>query len=856
MSKALADLDKSIQSIASANHGILIKSTGDGHLCQFGTVADACRAAICIVTLPQESLPLTLRCGINAGELELRDGDVFGTAVNRAARITNLAHGGQVLLTKESASLAEGSLSSEYSLVWVGDTLLKGFYKPDSLYQLVHPSIQRDFPPMAFRKNVEPLPSYSSCFVGREEELAMIQNLVRPGNLLWVHGPVGIGKTRLVVEFLRSLGDSCTTVFVPKDSSRTLLEGLKNAMGISPSGEVEISSEDVFICFDDIDDIKAVISVQEHFPNATILVTSRQSYVSGNTIELGGLDHGKGSSRAGAHANELFLRLSGLSPSSAEEKEEVSRLIECTHGNPRLLSCVAGFACEFGIYRAKSLLEEFLRHKMNSRNFEADDFKAAIAALIDTLSTDEFELLKRLCVLGGWVPIDILVRDITCCPSYEVIHGLIKRHLLDHRKIQCESFVRVPSVIALSIEVNAVTSITNEFLLAIVLGFETWCTRFESGDQQQICEYLETCWPCLASVARLASARGTSNRGRLYSLLSRFAVHCGRQRGILEAEFSEAVSNGLACNCGYTVSRAALLWSCGEIALAEAALREDCRAAICEFPIWRASVAGLVLYEQGDYRRASLLLDSALKNYPRNIDPYSWSGLRSNQGLVYQKLGDLDLATNCLLDSLSVRNELGDDRGVATCLNNLGMIAWDLDNKDESEQLYRDALTRMERIGDKVGIGNAAFNLSESLEHKNWVEAADTCLRALEAFRQIGHLEGLAASISRYVYIHSLYNPSELPESLLNEGLKLVYKARQVGDATILLNAGAKYFKLMQDESQLHKFLGFGKWLAGELNLAWSWQDWVDDEDIQSIHEFDRRLQAGALVYRTKLVCV
>src|SRR5215467_12392216 len=57
----------------------------------------------------RETGPLLVRMGVHTGEAQERDGDYFGTAVNRAARVMAVAHGGQVLCSSTTAELVEGS---------------------------------------------------------------------------------------------------------------------------------------------------------------------------------------------------------------------------------------------------------------------------------------------------------------------------------------------------------------------------------------------------------------------------------------------------------------------------------------------------------------------------------------------------------------------------------------------------------------------------------------------------------------------------------------------------------------------------------------------------------------------------
>ena len=80
---------------------------------------------------PGNGLELQVRCGLHVGEVERRDDDYFGGAVNRAARIMGAAHGGQILVSSDVRDeLADWAAIPQDPLV------LKGFDTPVTAYDL------------------------------------------------------------------------------------------------------------------------------------------------------------------------------------------------------------------------------------------------------------------------------------------------------------------------------------------------------------------------------------------------------------------------------------------------------------------------------------------------------------------------------------------------------------------------------------------------------------------------------------------------------------------------------------------------------------------------------------------------
>src|SRR5690606_14125878 len=103
MGVALARHDGILRAAVEGCGGSIVKTTGDGILAVFDSVADTLLATVGAQTaLGLESWPtahpLRVRMGIHYGEGEFRDGDYFGPALNRAARIMAAGHGGQVLV--------------------------------------------------------------------------------------------------------------------------------------------------------------------------------------------------------------------------------------------------------------------------------------------------------------------------------------------------------------------------------------------------------------------------------------------------------------------------------------------------------------------------------------------------------------------------------------------------------------------------------------------------------------------------------------------------------------------------------------------------------------------------------------
>jgi hypothetical protein len=131
--------------------------------------------------------------GLHTGEVELRDDDYFGTAVNRAARLAAVGHGGQIVCSSTTAELAEETTM----LVDLGEHRLRDLDRPMHVFQIG----DGRFPPLrslsTFPGN---LPTQLTSFVGRQEELASLAKALEASRLVTLTGTGGVGKTRLAVQ--------------------------------------------------------------------------------------------------------------------------------------------------------------------------------------------------------------------------------------------------------------------------------------------------------------------------------------------------------------------------------------------------------------------------------------------------------------------------------------------------------------------------------------------------------------------------------------------------------------------------------------------------------------------------------
>ncbi|MDE2359449.1 MAG: adenylate/guanylate cyclase domain-containing protein, partial [Betaproteobacteria bacterium] len=243
MKSALARHDAITRDAVESHGGRVVKMTGDGVHAVFDDPLDAIQAVLKMqfaLTEPQPTngLQLRVRCGLHAGISERRDNDYFGTAVNRAARIMSTAHGGQVLLSDAVATLVGEHHPSGFELRDLGRVRLRDLASPERVYQLLHPKLRVDFPPLrSLEATPNNLPQQLTSFVGRERELAQARDLLSRGRLLTLLGVGGLGKSRLslqvAAEVLEAFPDGVWLVeLAPIADERLVPLGVASVLGV------------------------------------------------------------------------------------------------------------------------------------------------------------------------------------------------------------------------------------------------------------------------------------------------------------------------------------------------------------------------------------------------------------------------------------------------------------------------------------------------------------------------------------------------------------------------------------------------------------------------------------------------
>jgi class 3 adenylate cyclase len=203
MTAAIARLNQVVCDVVATHDGVrpVEQGEGDSFVAAFARASDAVACALELQRAPLA--PIRLRIGVHTGEVQLRDeGNYAGSTINRTARLRDLAHGGQTVLSGATEQMVVDRLPADAWLTDLGTHWLRDLPRPERVVQLCHPDLVNEFPPLRVSSTVAStrLPVQLTSFVGRDVELTQLRGLLAENRLVTLTGAGGVGKTLLAIQ--------------------------------------------------------------------------------------------------------------------------------------------------------------------------------------------------------------------------------------------------------------------------------------------------------------------------------------------------------------------------------------------------------------------------------------------------------------------------------------------------------------------------------------------------------------------------------------------------------------------------------------------------------------------------------
>jgi predicted ATPase/class 3 adenylate cyclase/Tfp pilus assembly protein PilF len=790
MRLALARHD-AILNWAIADHaGHVIKKTGDGFHAVFASAQDALAAVLAVQFALQtepwpEPVQILARIALHSGEAQLRDDDYYGGAVNRAARLMAVAHGGQTLLSGTTYSLLGHVLPAGIGFRDLGLHRLKDLQQPEQVFQLLHPDLPADFPSL---KSLDPirtnLPVQLTSFIGREAEIGEITDLLSRHRLLTVMGAGGTGKTRLALQVgAERLEDYSGGVWFIELAALTepslVAQSVANALTLreAPGRSLLdtltdfLKSRRLLLILDNCEHlIEACADLAQRLlsscPHLSILATSREALRIGAEQtyrvpalpipNLGGLARTPRDLPGWVgsfDAVRLFVDRARLVRSefalSATNAGALASICHRLDGIP--------LAIELAAARVRALSAEEIDRRLDQRfrlltggSRAALPRQQTLRALIDwsydLLNDAEKLLLARLSVFsGGWT---LEAAEAICGDAcnlrgteppqrltpdaqrpfdvLDLLTSLVDKSLVFYEERQ-EGEARYRLL-------ETVREYAGEKLAA---SGEMEAVRIQHRDRYL--EFAEQAHPKLMGpeqrewLSRLDTEHNNLRAALAWSLMRQGEdVTTAMRFCVFLARFW--------WTWGYLTE--GRKWCEAALAAANASGDRDLRGKVL-------NSVGVMAQMQGDYVLAlayhadSLEIQRGIGN--RIGIAHSLNGL----GNVKEDQGDYALARTYHEESLLIKREIGDRQGIAYSLNNLGTLASRQGDYASARAYYEESLTLLQAIGDQHAIASLLNNLGNVTQDQgDYASARAYHEESLAIDKELGNQHGVANSLN------------------------------------------------------------------------------------------------------------
>jgi predicted ATPase/class 3 adenylate cyclase len=209
MGAAIARLDDTLRDLVEAHHGVrpVEQGEGDSFVLAFARASDAVACALALQRAGAAGSNPAADRDQHRGDPAARRGNYIGPTINRTARLRDLAHGGQTVLTATTQDLVIDRLPDGAWMIDLGTSPLRDLPRPERVVQLCHPDLLSEFPPLrtGTAEVSQHLPVQLTSFVGRDEQMVDVRNLLGCNRLVTLTGAGGVGKTRMALQVAAAL---------------------------------------------------------------------------------------------------------------------------------------------------------------------------------------------------------------------------------------------------------------------------------------------------------------------------------------------------------------------------------------------------------------------------------------------------------------------------------------------------------------------------------------------------------------------------------------------------------------------------------------------------------------------------
>jgi len=808
------------RSVIQRWEGYEVDNQGDSFFVAFESARNALAAAgeiqhqLAAHTWPQ-GVEVRVRMAVHTGEPTVIGNRYIGMDVHRAARIGQIAYGGQVLVSSTSAAIPQNDLAERVELQDLGEHWLKDLETPEHIYQLNVPSLEFDFPPLSsLETHPNNLPVLSTPLIGRAEDLAAAKNLITQSEvrLLTFTGPGGIGKTRLaselVLEVFKDYQDGAyfiplASITDPSKVPAAIARILRvRDFGTRPILELlieKLRTQHLLLLLDNFEHVMSAVDVikalLENCKELNVLVTSREVLrlrseynFAVNPLTLPDLLKVQHISTIEQNpAVQLFLQRAGSFKRGFKLTDQNASAIA------QICSRVDGLplAIELAAARVQSLSpQELLKRLLPDEKHSPLEYlskgardaperhralRMTISWSYDLLQPDEQSFFRSLSVFKGGFNLQSAIS--VCTRSKDGFTVPLDSH-------DAEYIDLLGSLLDKSL-IRSVESILNEsrFEMLETIREYAWETLSGRGDSEEVrSQHAQHFYGLVkeASVYFESAAEA--------AWFNRLEMDYPNVRAALQWYYETGNWNqGLGLG-----NRLRLLWLFrGYLTEGTEWLEKFLSMPGTENnPGLRAAAldsVGFISRYREDYNAASRATNSALVLRREIGDRNGEADSLANLGYIQIQEGDFSTAIKFYRNALAIYREQGNEQGIADSLSHWALVVFYQGDYETAKSMDEESLAIWSELGDSNGLVWAEYRLGNVTLHQGeYTAAQDHFQRGLTLANTIGYkfgialsLEGLACVRVRQGKLEEAVFFAEAAKSLRDpDGLRMPVQAR------------------------------------------------------------------------------
>lgn len=444
MARSLELHDDLAATVFQSHRALATEHTGDGAMAVFPAVGDAIAASRALadgmasIDWPIGE-PLRLRMGIHVGPAQHRDGNYFGTAVSRAARIADAANAGQVLLST-AAHLAARDLLPGHDAADVGPVSLKGLEGHEVVYHLNGAPFGSPSSPRTAPAGTSALPRSPTALVGRSHEVQQVSDLLADHRMVTLTGVGGVGKTRLALAVAATPNTDAVFVDLAPVGPDEVTAAFCAGVGVSPMQQASLASlvaaladRPVLLVVDNcehlLDEVADVLDPLIATTSGTrVLATSREPIgsVGERVYRVPFLPVNE--------SVELFVERAAAAGHVVDDREKAGEICRRLDGIPLAIELAAARTTHLGLDQLAERLDERFRILTGGRRGAERQrtLEAVMSWSYDLLSSADQRALRMASSFVGSFHLEAFaaVADLDAADALDRIGSLVDKSLL------------------------------------------------------------------------------------------------------------------------------------------------------------------------------------------------------------------------------------------------------------------------------------------------------------------------------------------------------------------------------------------------------------------------------------------